>query len=143
METKTNNRLWQARHKAGLEEKQVAYLLGHKNVNQISRYERGVNTPSFKTALKLELILRVPVADLFPEHYQCCRAEIADRLAKLRLPETDDDQLERSADAHICTYANLPLQKKPTPGEINSARQHTINLMRRLGDVIHEKNELM
>ncbi len=134
--TKINNRLWQARHKAGLEEKQVAYLLGHKNVNQISRYERGVNTPSFKTALKLELILGVPVADLFPEHYQSGRVEIAERFTKLKLPVANDRRLERSPDAHICTYDNSLLQKKPTVDEISVAKRHSINLIRKLGDVI-------
>lgn len=143
VKTKTNNRLWQVRRKAGLEQKQVAYLLGHKTISQISRYESGAKTPSLKNALKLELILRVPIADLFPEQYQKGRAEVAERLTKLKLPDTNDNQVEQFPDAHICTYANLPLQKKPTAEEINSARRHTIKLMRRLGDVIHKKNELI
>lgn len=136
---KTNNRLWQARHKRGLEQKQVAYLLGHKTINQISRYENGTKTPSLRTALKLELILHMPVSDLFPDHYQQCRAEIAERLAQDALPETSGNGIKYLKDAHLCTYANALLQKKPTKAETDSARTHSIALTFRLSDVINKR----
>lgn len=138
--TKINNRLWQARHKSGLEQKQLAYLLGHKTVNQVSRYESGAKTPSLKTALKLELILRVPVRDLFPEHYQLCRKEIAAQTDKINLPDSYNAvNSERQPNSHICTYDNLLLQKKPSKDEIISAKTHSINLIRKLSDVIRRQ----
>ena len=77
--TKLNNRLWQIRHKIGLEQKQVARLLGHKTTDQISRYERGRSVPSFKSACKLAIIYGTSLPELFPEHCEQYRREILDR----------------------------------------------------------------
>jgi transcriptional regulator with XRE-family HTH domain len=142
-ETKTNNRLWQIRHQAGLEQKQIAYLLGHKSTDQVSRYERGARLPSFRTALKFELILRTPVSQIFPEQYQQCRAEIAERFRHLGQSrasnQTHDDIL---TDSHLCTFLNLLLKKKLSGAEVNTARRHAIKLTRRLGDVLSEQSRL-
>ncbi len=139
-EIKTNNRLWQARRRSGLEQKQVARFLGHKNCDQISRYERGMRMPGLRIALKLELIFRTPVSALFPEHYQQYRAEIAaNTVQSSALPLPDEQVTERLPDAHICTYGNLLLQKKPTESDIDAARKHTIKLTRKIGEVISEQ----
>ena len=136
-ETKINNRLWQARHHAGLEQKQVARFLGHKNCDQISRYERGARLPGLRIALKLEIIYGTSVGTLFPDHYQKLRAEIAAQSSDDGLlPLPNGVEGERLPDAHVCTYGNSLLQKKPIESEIDAARQHTIKLMRRIGDVI-------
>ena len=140
-ETKTNNRLWQARHKSGLEQKQVARILGHKNCDQISRYERGARMPGLRIALKLELIYGTPVSTLFPEHYGQYRSEIAVNSLTNILPLLNDKEGERLPDAHVCTYESLLLQKKPAQSEIDAARKHTIKLMRRIGDVIGERSQ--
>lgn len=137
--TKINNRLWQARRYAGLEQKQVARFLGHKNCDQISRYERGAQMPGLRTALKLELIYRTPVSALFPEHYQQYRAEIAANTFGNNLPPFSVDETERLPDAHVCTYGAFLLQTKPTASEIDAARRHTIKLTRRIGDIINEQ----
>jgi transcriptional regulator with XRE-family HTH domain len=39
----------------------------------ISRYERGKSLPPLSTALRLEIIYRVPVAFLFPDLYDQLR----------------------------------------------------------------------
>ena len=44
---------------------QVAYLLGYKDNSAWSKYERGDRLPSMVNALKLGIILRVPVEFLF------------------------------------------------------------------------------
>src|SRR5262245_56925839 len=62
-----NNRLWIYRHKLRLGHKQVAYLMGIRDVANISRWERGEILPSLTNALKLEFILGVPVRFLFHE----------------------------------------------------------------------------
>lgn len=140
-ETKTNNRLWQVRHKCGLEQKQVARLLGHKNCDQISRYERGARIPGLQIALKLELIYRTPVSDLFPDHYQRYRQEIAAHTSgNLSLPLSGDNAgTEDLPDAHVCTYKNSMLQKKPNASEIQAANRHTVHLIERIADCIHRR----
>ena len=141
-ETKTNNRLWQARHKSGLEQKQVARFLGHKSCDQISRYERGVRMPGLRIALKLEIIYATPVSTLFPDHYGQYRRDVAANTStNSLLPLPDEKAVERLPDAHVCTYGNLLLQKKPSEPEIDAARQHTINLMRRIGEVIGKRSQ--
>jgi transcriptional regulator with XRE-family HTH domain len=141
-ETKTNNRLWQARHKSGLEQKQVARILGHKSCDQISRYERGARIPGLRIALKLELIYATPVSTLFPEHYGQYRGEIAANTSiNSVLPLPDEKAVERLPEAHVCTYGSVLLQKKLTESDIDTARQHTIKLMRRIGEVIGERSQ--
>ena len=140
-ETKTNNRLWQARHKCGLEQKQVARLLGHKNCDQISRYERGARMPGLRIALKLELIYHTPVSHLFPDHYQKYRVEIALNTSQSFHPLTlpDKQVAERLPEAHVCTYDNLMLKKKPDTAEIQAVNKHTIHLIERISDVTHRR----
>lgn len=140
-ETKTNNRLWQARHKAGLEQKQVARLLGHKNCDQISRYERGVRMPGIRIALKLELIYGIPISNLFPEHYQKYRAEIAANTSNSILPSFDETA-EKLSDANICTYDNSLLKKKVSDADISAANKHSIRLIQNIAEVIHRRRSL-
>src|SRR5688572_3524715 len=76
---KIQNRLWITRKRRGLEQKQVAYLLNHRTVNQISRYENGSRMPTLLAALKLEIIFGVPARLLFPDLHEQLRAEIRKR----------------------------------------------------------------
>lgn len=132
---KNKHRLWQARHKAGLEQKQVALLLGHRSTDQISRYERGTRTPTLKTALKLEIIYGIPVRLLFQEHYEQSRRESAEsnerHHLKVRLEErsrlTPQERLEHEK---FCSYAELLKLPRPTLLELETVRRHVISLMR-------------
>jgi transcriptional regulator with XRE-family HTH domain len=137
-QTKTNNRLWQARRRAGLEQKQVARLLGHKTCDQISRYERGDRLPSLEIALKLEIILRVPVRELFPDLYEHCRAQISKRALPTKpAAPPDDKSSDPQMGAHLCTYETLVLQRNPSENAISLAKQHSIKLVRKLSDAIN------
>jgi transcriptional regulator with XRE-family HTH domain len=90
MKTNTNspaqsnqlNGLWQGRHRAGLERKQVAFLLSKKSTDELSRYERGIYPPNLKTALRLEIIYQMPVRLLFRELFEQLRTEINEIKAK-------------------------------------------------------------
>ena len=53
----------------GFSQKQVARLLGHRDTSMVSHYEHGRALPPLAAALALEIILRVPVAFLFPVMY--------------------------------------------------------------------------
>jgi transcriptional regulator with XRE-family HTH domain len=80
------NRLASFRRRRGYSQKRVAHLLGHKSHGALSSYERSRVLPTLTTALKLEIVLRTPVAFLFPEIYETLRNEIRakeDRLGGL------------------------------------------------------------
>jgi len=62
----------------------VAGLLGHSNSIPLCRYERGRCMPSLATALRLEIIYRIPVAFLFPSLYHEMREEIRGQEESLR-----------------------------------------------------------
>ena len=140
--TKINNRLWQARQKAGLEQKQVAFLLGHKTTDQISRYERGIRTPNLKTALKLEQIYRTRIGLLFPEHFEQFEAEIAAKAAQSQISLAGDNAVIRTKKGdreHSCTHLDLLAQTNPSEEEIELVRQHAIKIHNLLSDVIYQK----
>lgn len=59
-----------------LSQRFVSRLLGHRDATVVSRYERGRLIPPLQTALRLELIYRVPVAFLFPALYEALRTEV-------------------------------------------------------------------
>jgi len=77
------NRLWISRKQKGYSQKIVATLLGHKRPAHLSDYERGRCVPSLETALKLEIVLGVPVAFLYPTRYRALKAEIHTRREQL------------------------------------------------------------
>jgi transcriptional regulator with XRE-family HTH domain len=61
--------LWIARKRAGYPQKVVARLLGNRSLSIVSEYERGRKLPSLRTALKLELMYKTPLAQLYPGLY--------------------------------------------------------------------------
>jgi transcriptional regulator with XRE-family HTH domain len=64
------------RRRMGFTQKHVARLLGHRDTSMISHYEHGRSFPPLPVALALEIILRVPVAFLFPGFYNELRNNI-------------------------------------------------------------------
>ena len=49
----------------GYTQREVALLIGHRSATHISDYERGKRLPSLETAIRLEIVLCVPIAFLF------------------------------------------------------------------------------
>ena len=70
------NNLLLYRRRMGFSQKHVARLLGHPNNEMLSRYERGRCLPPLMTALRLEIIYRVPVAFLYGRTYDGMREEV-------------------------------------------------------------------
>ncbi|MGJ5814479.1 helix-turn-helix domain-containing protein [Paludibaculum fermentans] len=60
----------------GFSQKQVARLLGHRDTSMVSHYEHGRAAPPLRVALALEIVLRVPVAFLFPGIYDDLKRRI-------------------------------------------------------------------
>jgi transcriptional regulator with XRE-family HTH domain len=87
MEVKhTTNRLLLYRKRMELSQKQVAAILGLKNIAILSHYERGTSRPSLQRALGLEIVYRVPVAFLFPELYEEIREEVRAKESRMARP---------------------------------------------------------
>src|SRR5436190_1557333 len=77
---KLSTPLMQARLRRGLEQKHLAYLLGYKTTDQVSRYETGSRLPTLENALKLEIILDRSVRNLFEKPYKQTLDEVTDRV---------------------------------------------------------------
>ena len=78
------NRLWQYRKRMGFTQQEVAAMLGYLSRAEISDFERGDKLPSFVSALKLEIVYRVPVAFLFPALYARLKVQLRDKEERLR-----------------------------------------------------------
>ena len=70
------NELLIYRRRMRYSQKQVAKLLDHRDVSMLSRYEHGRSLPPLLTALKLEIIYRLPVAYLYAKLYRGLKDEI-------------------------------------------------------------------
>lgn len=70
------NSLLLYRRRMGFTQKQVARLLGHRDTSMMSHYEHGRSLPPLQAALSLEIILRTPVAFLFPCLYDQLKLRI-------------------------------------------------------------------
>jgi transcriptional regulator with XRE-family HTH domain len=71
------------RRKAALSHDEVAFLLGCVHGTKISRYERGSRTPIFETALALEVVFGVPVAELFAGRFHEVEQSVVKRAKEL------------------------------------------------------------
>ena len=94
------NRLWRYRKERQLFQKEIANLLGHKTLSQVSAWENGQKTPTLDSALMLAHILKAPVEALFADRAQELRAKIDKRAAKApdlraRLGHADDNRTSK------------------------------------------------
>ena len=81
------NRLDYLRRRMRFTTSHVASLLGHQDASTLSDYERGDRLPSLINALRLGIILRVPVEFLFPTLYDGLREKIRSEEQLLAVPE--------------------------------------------------------
>ena len=70
------NQLVIYRRRMRFSQKQVAALLGHQSTSMLSRYESGRSLPPLLTALRLEILYRIPVAFLYTEMYRHLKEEV-------------------------------------------------------------------
>lgn len=131
-QTKTLNNLWAARKRAGFERKQVSFLLSKKSNDEISHYERGLNLPNLKTALKLEIIYQMPVRLLFHELFEQLQSEVDD-LRRRRAPLISYNywfpkSAEQLKQEEYCFYADLLKNQIPSNPELDTVIKHIIAL---------------
>jgi transcriptional regulator with XRE-family HTH domain len=79
MSRKLPNYLLAHRKRFGLTQDETAFLLGVKSGAKVSRYERLGRVPSLKTALALQALFGVPVAELFAGIYEQVEKETSER----------------------------------------------------------------
>lgn len=72
------------RRKAGLTQREVAFLAGVRNSAQVSRYEKCRRLPPLRTAFALEAILKIPLATLFAGIRDSVDHNTAERIDKFR-----------------------------------------------------------
>ena len=66
---KLSNYLRTFRRRAGLSQRDVAYLLGGHDSTCVSRYEHFTRSPSFQVVLAYAVIFHLPIDDLFCGEY--------------------------------------------------------------------------
>lgn len=71
------------RRRAGLTQKELAYLLGAGTRAKVAQYEAGLRTPSLESSLAYEAALGEPVAELFRGRYEAISAAVEARRRKL------------------------------------------------------------
>ena len=80
------NRLDIYRRRMRFSQGHVARLLGHKDSSTWSNYERGQRLPSLVNALRLGIILRVPVEFLFYSLHDELRNSIRAKEERIAVP---------------------------------------------------------
>ena len=83
MSLRLNNYLRSYRRKHGLNQREVAFLLGSEDGGQISRYEKGHRIPTLETALAFTTIFGVSAGVLFSDIQVKVDNEVLQRIAHL------------------------------------------------------------
>src|SRR5438874_10656885 len=127
--SKLENRIRVARKRLNLEHKQIACLLGHKSSDQISRFENDGRLPLLPNALKLEIILGMPLRWLFPELYDRLRTEIKaraenNRSIKVLITDTFVNGL--------CRHEELLAAPDLSVEEFERARSHSVEMVHKI-----------
>lgn len=129
------NRLAQIRKQRGLRRKQVAALLGHENITELARLERGLSVPDLRCALKLAQIYKLPVRVMLDEYYDACREEVGrqESLIASRGPMTKQKEY---ANTHIeyCTYEQRLNSGFLNEERLREVRRHTTELAHKLAE---------
>lgn len=128
------NRLWLARKRRGLEQKQVAYLLGHRSIDQMSRYELGTRLPPLENALKLEIIYGVPLHFLFKELFRKLEDEVWQRISFNSVLHKHYGNRVTSVTglSEYCAFAELLASPSASEADRATARRHVTALAKKL-----------
>lgn len=76
MKGRIENRIKRKREELGYRQSDLAFLLDHKNISHISRYERGLTFPNPENLLKLCYALKAVPEWLYPEITKKWREEV-------------------------------------------------------------------
>jgi len=131
---KQPNRLWLARKRRVLEQKQVTYLLDHKGIDQLSHYEQGERLPSLENALKLEIIYGVPLRFLYKELSAKLEDEVWQRISlNPALHKRFGNRPSRATRlSEYCAYDELLAAPHASEADRAAARKHVTALAKKL-----------
>ena len=127
------NRLWIARKRRGLVQKQVAYMLD-TSIDEISRCERGVITPGLEIALGLEIVCGLPVRLLFKDLYADLQSKISKKVSQQEsLKRIYEDALKSEQKlGDSCTYQDLLQMTNLSAADAAKVRDHITQLAKKL-----------
>jgi transcriptional regulator with XRE-family HTH domain len=131
-----SNRLWRARKRSGLGQKQVAFLI-EKSVDEVSRYERGLHLPELHTLLALEVVYGIPLRLLFQELFDQVRDRITERINSREALRSKYQALLENNDPEqeYCGYEEILKLPGLSAAERDKVRSHVTRVMRRLSDL--------
>ncbi len=92
-----SNYLVSERKRLALSQEEVAFMLGKKTGEQVSRHECFSLVPTLETALQYEAIYKKPVSELFAGLFDNAQADVADRAELLSNRERRTKGKERNA----------------------------------------------
>jgi|SRR5882757_9807211 len=135
--------LWQARQRSSLSQKAIAFLMNKKFTDEISRYENGLRMPTLQTALKLEIIYRVPVRLLFHELFTGYQWQIRERSSRYKELFPKENQVLNSLQQRLeheeyCAYADL----LKTPKLPSIEKQKVYDHIRQLASSINKTDDI-
>jgi transcriptional regulator with XRE-family HTH domain len=110
------------RKRLGYEQKQIALLLGHKTIYQISRYETGQRTPGLKEAVKLSMLYGIPIGALFSRYFSRCREEVEKAIKQSGLASKIN--LENAAKIDFCSYLEMLNSNRISESGADKIRHH-------------------
>ena len=82
--SKLHNYIRTHRRMAGLSQRELGHILGHKDDGPVSRHERSRAIPPLLTALAYEAIFHVPVGELFPGVMDAVGMSVEDRIREFK-----------------------------------------------------------
>lgn len=131
---RTSNRLWLARKRRHLGQKQVAYLLAHKTPDLVSRYEKGAKLPNLQTALMLEIIYGVPVRMLFKELFESLQTEIQERIKTNETISSIFGSLlnEDKELREFCAHEDMLKASNLSEADLSRIRRHVTLLVKKM-----------
>ncbi len=129
------NQLALARQRRAIEQKQVAVLLGHKGIDQLSRYERGVKLPSLKAALKLGLIYKIPIRILLDGYLDACRVEMMRQEEKLN-NRAVSKITNPANETEFCTLEEKLESNQVMKADLDRVYSHAAHLVRKRAEAL-------
>lgn len=130
------NRLWRARRRHGLGQKQVAFLI-EKTLDEVSRYERGLHLPELPTLLALEVVYGMPLRLLFPELFEQVRDRISARIESRDVLRVKYEALLENSnpEREYCGYEEVLKLPDLSTAERDRVRSHVTRVVKRLADL--------
>jgi transcriptional regulator with XRE-family HTH domain len=108
-----NSYLRMHRKRQALSQEDVAFLVGAGSAATIARYELGRREPSLDTALALEALFGVPVAELFAGRFSKVEQSVA-RRAKEQIATVRAAGVSPAATAKLKLLTELARQAQPS-----------------------------